>query len=196
MLLHLLRAGGAVEPEHINREGLQDGDNSRNIRSHQHRAGGFHRHRHHQGTPLAAAAEGLLNALQGRLDLQHVLAGFDDEQIHIAGNQAFGLLAIGLLEDIKAHMPQGGQFGRGTHGARHKAGFLWGAEGIGHLPGQFRRQLVEGEGLVFEAVFGQHNGSGTKGVGFDHIATHLQELAMDRLNHIGAGHHQVLVAAL
>ena len=85
VLLHLLRTGGAVETEHIDREGLQNRHHRSDIRTHQHRAGGFHRDRHHQRPPFSSRLEGFLDPLQGRLDLQHVLAGLDDEQVHVPG---------------------------------------------------------------------------------------------------------------
>ena len=79
VLLHLLRSRGAVEPQHINWEWLQDRYHCSYIGADQHCAGGLHRHAHHQRTPLACLGEGVLNALQGCLDLQHVLAGLDNK---------------------------------------------------------------------------------------------------------------------
>jgi len=166
------------------------------VGTHQHCAGGFHRHAHHQRPALAGFGEGLLDALQRCLDLQHVLAGFDDEQIHIAGDQALGLFGEGIAQFIEADVPEGGQLGGGAHRAGHEAGFLRGAVGIGHLAGQFGGALVDREGLILQVVFRQHGGGGPKGVGFDHIAAHLQELPVHRLHRIGAGEHQVFVAAL
>ena len=53
VLLHLLGPGGAVQSEHVDREGLQNRNHRRDVGAHQHRAGGFHRDAHHQGAPLA-----------------------------------------------------------------------------------------------------------------------------------------------
>ena len=196
VLLHLLRAGGAVEAEHIDRERLEDRHHRGDVRAHQHRAGGFHRHAHHQWPALACLAEGLLDALQRRLDLQHVLAGFDDEQIHIAGDQPLRLLGERIAHLIEAHMPERGQLGGGSHGPRHEAGLVRGGVGLRHLPRQLGGALVHGEGLILKVVLRQHDRGCTEGVGLDHIGTHLQELAMHRLHGIGAGEHQVLIAAL
>ena len=169
VLLHLLWPGGAVEAEHIDREGLQDRHHRGDVGAHQHRAGGFHRDRHHQGAPLARRAEGLLDALQGCLDLQHVLAGFDDEEIHVTGQQTLRLLAERGLHRVEIDVAERGQLGGGTDRASHEAGLLRGAVLIGHRSGQFGGPLVEREGLVLEAVFGQHDRGGTEGVGLDHI---------------------------
>ena len=196
MLLHLLWPGGAVEAEHIDREGLQDRHHRGDVGAHQHRAGGFHRDRHHQGAPLARRAEGLLDALQGCLDLQHVLAGFDDEEIHVTGQQTLRLLAERGLHRVEIDVAERGQLGGGTDRAGHEAGLLRGAVLIGHRSGQFGGPLVEREGLVLEAVFGQHDRGGTEGVGLDYIGPDFQELAMHRLHRIGPGDHKVFVAAL
>ena len=196
VLLHLLRAGGAVEAEHIDRERLEDRHHRGDVRTHQHRAGGFHRHAHHQRPALAGLAEGLLDALKRRLDLQDVLAGLDDEQIHIAGDQTLRLLGEGVAHLIEAHMPERGQLGGGAHRAGHEAGLVRSGVGLRHLPRQLGGALVHGEGLILKVVLRQHDRSGTEGVGLDHIGTHLQELAVHRLHRIGAGEHQVLVTAL
>ena len=156
VLFHLLGARGAIEAQHINGEGFENGHHSGNIRAHQHRAGGFHRHADHHRPALTSGRKGLLQACQGGLDLQRVLAGFDDEEIHIAGKQATGLLGKGIAHGIETHVPQGGQLGGGAHGAGHKARLLWGAVAIGHLAGQLSRFDVELVGLVLQVVFGQH----------------------------------------
>ena len=75
-------------------------------------------------------------------------------------------------------------------------GFFGGAVAVCHLPGQFRGPLVDGEGLILQLVFGQHNGSGTEGIGFDHIAAHLQKLAMNFLHGLRTGEDQVFIATL
>ena len=66
---------------------------------------------------------------------------------------------------------------------------------IGHLPGQFRRTLVQGVGVILEPVFRQHHRCSTEGVRFDHIAAGIEELSMHRLHCIRLGDHQIFVAA-
>ena len=93
VLLHLLRSRGAVQTENVNRERFQDGDNRCNVGTHQHRAGGFHRHRDHQGSTFTTGFKCILDALQRRLDLKNVLTGLNDEQIYVASKQSGGLIA-------------------------------------------------------------------------------------------------------
>ena len=196
VLLHLLRTRGAIEAQHVDGEWLQNRHNGGDVRTHQHRAGGFHRHAHHQGAALASFAKGGLDALQGCLDLQHVLAGFHDEQIHIAGQQALGLLGERGLHDIEIDVAQRGQLGGWPHRSGHEARLIGGGKGISDLTGQLGGTLVDREGLILQVIFGQHNRGSPEGVGLDHIATHLQKLAVHSLHHIRPGEHQVFVAAL
>ena len=63
--------------------------------------------KHLKGTGRCSAMCGaILCKLDNGIEFK-IGSGFDDKQIHIAGNQAFGLFAIGLLKDIKADMTQG-----------------------------------------------------------------------------------------
>ena len=156
VFLHLLRARGTVQPEHINREGLQDRHHRGDVRTHQHGACGFHRHTHHQRPALAGLAERRLNALQRRLDLENILAGFDDQQIHVPGQQAFCLFGKGGLHGVEVDMPQGGQLRGRAHGARHETGLFWGGVAIRHLAGQLGGPLIHGKALVGDVVFRQH----------------------------------------
>ena len=84
VLFHLLRAGRTIEAEDVDREWLKNRHHSCDVGPHQHRSGGFHRHRHHQRPAFAPFLKRIHHPLQGCLDLQHVLAGFDDEEIHPA----------------------------------------------------------------------------------------------------------------
>ena len=84
------------------------------------------------------------------------MAGFDDEQIDVAGQQTAGLFGKGIAHRIETHMPEGGQLGGGAHGARHKTRFLGSAVAIGHLAGQLRRFDIQLIGLVLQVVFRQH----------------------------------------
>ena len=196
VLLHLLRTGGAVEPENVDRKRLKNRHHSSDVRTDEHRSGGFHGHGHHQRPSLTGGCKRFFNALQRGLDLQHVLAGLNDEQVNIAGNQSFGLFPEGIAHRVEVDVPQGRQLGGGSHGPSHEAGPLRGAEFVGHLPGQFRRPFVEFKGLVFKAVFRENDRGGSKGVCFDHVAAHVEELTMHRFHRLGFGDGQIFVAAL
>ena len=135
VLLHLLRPRGAVQAKDIDGERFKNRHHSSDIGSHQHRAGGLHRHAHHQWSPFARSIKGLLEASQCCLDLQWVLAGFDDEQINIAGQETSSLLSKGIAHLVKAHMPKRWQLCGRSHGASHEAWFLRRAVTISHFTG-------------------------------------------------------------
>ena len=196
VLLHLLWASGTVQPEHINWERLQNRHHGGDIGTHQHGAGGFHGDAHHQRTTLTSGCKCLLNALQGCLDLQNVLTGFNDEQVNVASDQPLSLFGKGLAHLIKADVAKGWQLGGGSHRTRYKAGFLWRGVGIGHLASQFCGPLVDRKGLLLQVVLGEHGGCGPERIGFDHIATGFEKQSMDRLHRIRTGEHEVLVAPL
>ena len=115
VLFHLFRAGGAVEPQNVDREGLENRHDSSDVGPHQHGAGGFHGHRNHQRPALASLFEGIHHPLKSRLDLEDVLTGFDDEQVDATHQKALSLLAIRLLQGVEVDVAQGGQFGCGPH---------------------------------------------------------------------------------
>ena len=196
VLLHLLRTGGAVQAEDVDREWLKDRHHSGDIGADEHGARGFHRDGDHQGPPLTGGGKGRFDALECCLDLQHVLTGFDDEQVDVAGDQSLSLLAERIPHRVEIDVAKGGQLGGGPHGARHETWLLRGAEFISHFPGQLGCPLVQLKGLVFQAVFRQHNRCSAEGIGFDDIAAHLEELAMHCLDCIRFGDRQVLVATL
>ena len=93
-------------------------------------------------------------------------------------------------------MSQRRQLGRRPHGPCDETRFVSRAVFIGQLPGQFRGPLVQGVGVLFEAVLRQHYRCCTKGVRFDHIAASIEELSMHRLHCIRLGDHQIFVATL
>ena len=67
VLLHLLRTGGAVQAEDVDRERLKDRHHSGDIRADEHGAGGLHRDGDHQGPPLTGGGKGLFDALSAAL---------------------------------------------------------------------------------------------------------------------------------
>ena len=126
--------------------------------------------------------------------MQDVLAGFDDEEVHVSGDQALGLFGEGIAHFVEADVPQRGQLRRRAHGSRHEPGLLRRRVGGGHFACQLRCPLVQLKGLVLDVVLGQDRGGRAKGVGLNDIASGFQKLAMHGLHGIRPGEDQVLVA--
>ena len=136
------------------------------------------------------------NGDQGRLGLQQVLAGFDDQQVYPAIDQPGGLAAVSCVQFFEGDMSQRGQLGAGTHGAGHEAGVIRGREVFGHLLGQPGRLLIKGLVLVVQAILGQYHRGGAETVGLHHVASHFQEGCMQLAHHVGPGAYQDLVTTL
>ncbi len=96
-LAHVLRAGGAVQPDHIDRQPFQDGQRGGDIGAQQHAPGGIQGHLGLDGQADAGLVKGLVDAGDGGLDLQDILRGLDQQQVHPALDQPDRLLA----EDIR-----------------------------------------------------------------------------------------------
>src|SRR4029077_20818650 len=64
------------------------------------------------------------------------------------------------------------------------------------LPGQARRLLVDGEGLVGDAVLVEHQAERTEGGGLDRVDAGLEVLGVHLPDEIGSGEDEALVAAL
>ena len=57
---------------------------------------------------MTAFCEGGLYTLQGSLDLQYILTGFNYKQVYISRQQTLGLLLEGGPHAVKIDMPKGG----------------------------------------------------------------------------------------
>jgi hypothetical protein len=80
-----------------------------------------------RGKAFAQLLKGFFNGVEGGFDLQHVLAGFHQHQVHTTVNQSPRLLHVGGFEGVEVDVAQGGQLGAWPHGTSHEAG-LFGVE--------------------------------------------------------------------
>ena len=93
-VIHLARAGGAVQADDIHIEGLQRGERRADLGSQQHGSGGFQGDLHGHRQALAGKLHGVENCSQGGFGLQDVLAGFDQKNVHTAFNHGRDLLEV------------------------------------------------------------------------------------------------------
>ena len=108
VLLHQVWPGGTVEAEDIQGIGLQHRQRRGHIRSGQHRALTLHRHRHHQRSPFSLLRERGFNAVQRCFNLQHIHAGFHQEQVCTTVKQPFCLFPIRRFQRVVVDVAQGG----------------------------------------------------------------------------------------
>ena len=86
-VVHLFRAGGAVEADHVHVKWLEGGERSADLGSEQHGAGGFERDLHGDGQTLAGLRHGIEDAHQHGFGLKQVLTGLGQKDIHTAFDQ-------------------------------------------------------------------------------------------------------------
>ncbi len=196
MIAHQLGTGGTVETE-IEQIPMQQRHRQRlGILASQHRAHRLDGHRDRHGQVEPDLLEGVIDPDQSRLDVARVLAGLEQQVVGAPGQQTEGLDPVVLDQLLEGH-PTGHRDGLGgrAHGAAHEA----------QLPGlvgltaggarQLRRQAVELEGLVAEAVLVEHQRGGPESVGLDDVGPGLEVASVHQAHHVGPGAAEHLVAA-
>ena len=96
VLAHFAGAGGAVQPDHVDAERLKRGQRRGDLAAEQHRPGGLDRD---LGDDQRIRGHGLHRspgADDGRLGLQQVLAGLDDQRVGAPAQQALRAGLIGV----------------------------------------------------------------------------------------------------
>ena len=170
VLAHLVRSGGAVQADGVDAERLERGQSSADFGTHEHGSGGFDRHLDEDGEPDAAGDDGLLAAVDGGFGLQEVLAGFDEEGVRAAVDEALGLQGERLLEVVVAGVAEAGELGARAHGAKdpaHASVCFFCC--LSTLAGDGRTLAGELFDPVVDAVVGEVGPVRTEGVGFDGV---------------------------
>ena len=149
----------------------------------------------------------LLGGIEGRLGIERVEYGFDEQCVHAALQQCFHLLAIGTDQIVKSKGAQRGVVYIGTHGA----GLVCRTYGTGHeawfqgiaccvLVGQSSGQAcgfqVHLAAICLQMIIRHGNPLGIKGIGLNDISTGLQILAMYFLDDMRGRQSQQIVVTL
>jgi hypothetical protein len=197
VLAHLGRARGAVQADHVDAERLQRGQGGADLGAEQHGAGRLDGHRDDQRHGVAGGLHGPAGGDDGGLGLEQVLRGLHEQRVGAAGEQALGVLLVGVPDGAEGGVAEGGQLGAGSHRAEHPA-LLPGAAGelVGHLtgdPGTGLGQLGDAFGDVVLAEGGE---VGAEGVGLHAVHTDVEVRGVDRTDDVRARQVEDLVAAL
>ncbi|MNY14942.1 hypothetical protein D3C86_1481320 [compost metagenome] len=196
---HVLGAGGAVETDHVDGQGLEDGDRRRDVGAEQHAPAGVEGDLDLKRNALARLLEVALDARDRSLHLQDVLGGFDQEHVAATLDQGLGLLLEDGRQLLEGDVAEGrivaaGQHAGGADGACDEAGMLGGAVAVRHPARQLRGRVVLLVGAIAEAVLLELGPVAAEGIGLEHVAADRHEAVVDRLDHLGLHEHQVLVA--
>ena len=192
---HVLGAGRAVEPDHVDPQCLERRERRADVGSEQHRAAlgqeghaGLDRHR------PARELERLASAEDRRLELEHVLRGLDDDQVDATVHEPVRLLGEHLEQLAEGDLTEGRVLARGEESGRtDRAGY----EPLltGRLAGDLGCLDVDLAGVVLEAPFGELQSRGLEGVGLEHLGAGVEHRGVDAFDHVGSVQDERLVAA-
>jgi hypothetical protein len=195
VLGHLLRAGGAVQADQRHVQRVDHGGGRRDVRPHQQRAGGLHGDLHEDGGVAAGFRAGDTRPVDGRLDLQRVLAGLYQEGIDVAVHQAAALFGQARLQRVVTDVAERGQLGARPHPAQHPA-----VAAIGKFVRRLARQVgggaVDLARAVRQAELAQRDRGTAERVGLDHVGAGGEVAAGDVAHQIGARQVQHIGAIL
>ena len=129
----------------------------------------------------------LFHGDEARLEAAGVEAGFDEQIVGAAFDEAFGLLVV-----IGAKLGEGGGAGDveifigGPDGAGDEARFGGGGILVGDVARQFGGGEVQLVGAVFEFVIGKGDAGAAEGIGLDDVGAGFEVLAVDIPDDVGA----------
>ena len=200
-IAHVLRPGGAVEPDHMHGERLERRHRAGDVGAEQHAAARVERHLRLHGKPAADFREQLFEAGDGRLDLEDVLRRLDEQHIHAAFDEVLRLQVVLLRKRGKGDSREGGiagtrQHPRRANGAGHEARLIRRCELVARGAREARRRDVDVARLVLEPPFAEPARRALEGAGLHDVAADGEERLVDRLDDVGAREHQVVVAPL
>ena len=157
-LAHLDGASGAVEADHVNLHGAQDGEGGADFGARQHAAGEFDRHLHLKRHDAVERGHGPACPVDGRLGGQQIEDGLDQEEVDAAFEQAECLLLVGVAQVGVGDLSERGELGPGSHAPGHPARSLGRGELGGNGLGDLGTGAADLAGPVGQPVFGQHDG--------------------------------------
>ena len=76
-----------------------------------------------------------------------------------------------------------------------KRGLAGAGKFVRGLPREFRRAAIDLACAVAQPVLREHQGRAAKGIRLDNVRAGLEILAVNSQHHVGARHHQILIAA-
>lgn len=196
VLAHLGGAGGAVQADHVDAQGLQRGQGRADLRAEEHGAGGLDGDGADQRDGDPEGLHGPAGTDDRGLRLQEVLGGLDEQRVGAAGEQALGVDLVGVTDLRVGDVAQRGELGAGAHGAEDPA-LLSGGGGelVGDLAGDARAGLGQLEIAFGDVVLGEGRVVRAEGVGLDAVHAHREVRLVDGAHDVGAGDVEDLVAA-
>ncbi len=200
-LAHVLRAGGAIQSDDVDRQRLERRHRARDVGAEQHAAARVERHLRLNRDPPADLVEETLETGDRRLHLEDVLRGLDEQDVHTTFDEVFRLLVVVPLQLFEGRIGQDRIAAREQQARRaDRSGDEARPFGCGVLVAGGAREPCRGDvqlpRLLPDAPLAQPVRRRLEGARLDHVASDLEERLVDRLDDVGAGEDQVVVAPL
>jgi hypothetical protein len=196
VLDHEVGAGGAVEADDVDREGLDDDEGGGDVGADEQGAGRLDGDLDEDRDLDAALASSPVGGDRGALDLKDVLAGLDEDAVDAAVDEAADLLLVVGEQVVEGDVAERDEAGGRADRAEHEARALGGGELGGDLLGEGSGGAVEAVGLIAEVEFVEDEASSAEGVGLDAVGTGGKIGGVDLADDVRPGAHQQLVAAV
>ncbi len=196
MLLHLRRAGGAVDAENVGAHRPERHEGGADLTADEHPSGRLHRHLDLQRHRAARRFHRPPAGDHRRLDLEEVHARLDDEQIDATFEESGGLLLVGVAELGEADVPEARKLRAGPDRTGDVAGPSVRGELVGDLPGETAGGDVEVVGLVGDVVLVEHRREAAEAGRLDGVDADVEERGVHAADDVRTGEAQHLVAAL
>ncbi len=196
VLRHLGGTGRAVEPDHVGPERLERGERGADLRADEQPARRLDGDLHHDRDLDPGGRHRPAGTDDRRLALEEVLDRLDEQDVGAARQQPGDHRLVVVAQLGEGDLAERRETGAGADRPDHEAGSLGGGEVGRDLPGQSRGLLVDGEGLVGDAVLVQHQAEGAEGGGLDRVDAGLEVLGVHLPDEVGSGEDEALVAAL
>ncbi len=196
VLAHLAGTGGAVQPDHVDAERLKRGQRRGDLAAEQHRPGRLDRDLRDDQRVRGQVGHGPLGPDDGRLGLQQVLAGLDDQRVRAAAQQGLGVDLVGVAQLAERRVAERGQLGAGADRAKHPARARRRGPAIGGGAGEPGGRLGQLRDPLGDAVLAEIAQVGAERVRRDAIRARFEVSVVDPGHDVGPGHVQDLVTAL
>ncbi|CAB4766994.1 unannotated protein [freshwater metagenome] len=197
VLLHLARAGGAVDAEHVRLHRREGCDGSADLGADEHATRRLDGDLDLYGDRSTGKCHRAPAADHGGLHLQQVHRGLDQEQVHTAVEERAGLFRVRIAQHGEGDVTEAGQFGaRADRAGDISRPAVAGLPLVGDVAGDTRRRAAHLVGLIGDVVLLEHEGERPEGCCLDSVHTDLVEGVVHAGDHVRSREGEHLVAAL
>ena len=194
--VHEIGAGRAVEPDAVQIERGERGQRRADLAADQHLPGRLDRDGAEDRQRDAGLAAGVLAGDDRRLALQEVVDGLDQQGVDAALDQAARLFEVAGVQLVEADLAERRQLGARAERADGEPRAGGGREAVGRPPRDAGGGGVDLPRPVAQSVLVQRDRGAAEGVGQHRARAGLEVAGVQRLDRVGAGEVEHLVAAI